>query len=70
MPFDKSSLMDAQCENEQPEPTGLVRIYIGLLVVFVLWGASVALFGLPGLYLPAVMAVPVIFVLLIRLTLG
>jgi hypothetical protein len=36
----------------------------------VLWGLSVAAFGIPGLYIPALIAVPVIWVLLILITRG
>lgn len=35
-----------------------------------LWGLSVATFGIPGLYIPALIAVPVIWVLLILITRG
>lgn len=36
----------------------------------VLWGLSVAAFGIPGLYIPALIAVPVIWTLLIIITRG
>lgn len=36
----------------------------------VLWGLSVAAFGIPGLYIPALIAVPVIWTLLILITRG
>ncbi|MGR3623281.1 hypothetical protein [Pseudophaeobacter sp.] len=35
-----------------------------------LWGCSILLFGIPGLYLPAVALVPVIFILLIAISRG
>lgn len=35
-----------------------------------LWGCSAMLFGLPGLYIPAVLMVPVMFVLLILISRG
>jgi hypothetical protein len=36
----------------------------------ILWGLSVAAFGIPGLYIPALAAVPVIWILLILITRG
>jgi hypothetical protein len=36
----------------------------------ILWGLSVAAFGIPGLYIPALAAVPVIWALLILITRG
>ncbi|WP_278921291.1 MULTISPECIES: hypothetical protein [Pseudophaeobacter] len=41
-----------------------------LISLVCLWGCSVLLFGIPGLYLPAVALVPVIFTLLIAITRG
>ena len=40
------------------------------LAGIVLWGLSVAAFGIPGLYIPALIAVPVIWTLLIIITRG
>ncbi len=35
-----------------------------------MWGCSALLFGLPGLYIPAVMMVPVMFLILILISRG
>ncbi|KUJ79935.1 hypothetical protein [Ruegeria profundi] len=35
-----------------------------------MWGCSTLIFGLPGLYIPAVMMVPLIFLLLILVSRG
>lgn len=35
-----------------------------------MWGCSALLFGLPGLYIPAVMMVPMMFVILILISRG
>ena len=40
------------------------------LLGIVLWGLSVAAFGIPGLYIPALIAVPVIWTLLMIITRG
>ncbi len=55
------------------EPTSrktLITIYAVLLLAVVLWGGAIALFGIPGLYIPAVAAVPVIYLLLIIISRG
>jgi hypothetical protein len=41
-----------------------------LITLVCLWGCSVLLFDIPGLYLPAVALVPVMFVLLIAISRG
>jgi hypothetical protein len=40
------------------------------LAIFSMWGCSILLFGLPGLYIPAVMMVPVMFLILILISRG
>lgn len=60
--------------NDTAKPTSKlseaawVWAIVGLLAV--LWGTSVALFGIPGLYIPAVAMVPVIFVALVVISRG
>jgi len=41
-----------------------------ILLLLVLWGAAVALFGLPALYLPAVVASPLVLVVLVLISIG
>ncbi len=38
--------------------------------IFSMWGCSALVFGLPGLYIPAVMMVPVMFLILILISRG
>ncbi len=38
--------------------------------IFAMWGCSVMLFGLPGLYLPALAMVPVMFLILLLISRG
>ncbi|MDA7965910.1 hypothetical protein [Ruegeria sp.] len=38
--------------------------------IFSMWGCSALLFGLPGLYLPALAMVPVMFLILILISRG
>lgn len=73
MPYDATSLTDrsdlAQNDTADSGPR-LWPIYAGLILALAALAGSVALFGLPGLYIPAVALVPVMFLLLIRITLG
>lgn len=41
-----------------------------LISLVSLWGCSILLFGIPGLYLPALALVPVMFLLLILISRG
>lgn len=47
-----------------------VWIFIAVAVFVAFWGASIALFGVPGLYIPALALVPVIYVVLILISRG
>lgn len=49
---------------------GEENLYYGAGLIFSLWGISVMLFGVPGLYIPALIMVPMIFVLLLAITWG
>ncbi|TCL08641.1 hypothetical protein BXY66_0679 [Shimia isoporae] len=48
----------------------LIAIYAVILLAVVLWGTSIALFGIPGLYIPALCAVPVIWTILLIISRG
>lgn len=49
---------------------GLIGIYATLLLVVALWGLSIFTWGVPGLYMPAVCFVPVMYALLIIISKG
>ncbi len=65
-------------DNTQPDNTinldretaSVLRILFTVLVVLAGWGTSIALWGIPGLYLPALGAVPVMWVVLILMARG
>ena len=44
--------------------------YFVITAIIATWGVSIATFGVIGFTLPAVAAVPLIFILMVRLTLG
>ncbi|QBF32363.1 hypothetical protein [Thalassococcus sp. S3] len=46
------------------------NIWYALVAFISLWASSALVFGLPGLYIPAVMLVPVIWVVLLLITRG
>ncbi|WP_375228654.1 hypothetical protein [Roseobacter sp. S98] len=46
------------------------NVWFALIFFFSSWMSSALIFGLPGLYLPALALVPVIFVLLLMITWG
>lgn len=45
-------------------------ILLVVLLALVAWGASVFFFGIPGLYIPALALVPVMYLLLIIISRG
>ncbi len=47
-----------------------VPYFIGVALLLAGWAASVAAFGLPGLFVPALIAVPIIFLALIAISWG
>ncbi|MCG7494360.1 hypothetical protein [Thalassobius sp. Cn5-15] len=44
--------------------------FLFALVAAVLWGLSIYTFGVPGLYIPALAAVPVVYIMLIIISRG
>ncbi len=60
-------------EHDQTKPTEAKQtnaILIAVLLVLIAWGVAVAIWGLPGLYIPAIGLVPVVFGGLLLLTMG
>jgi hypothetical protein len=46
------------------------RILLAVLIGLICWGLSIFTWGVPGLYIPALALVPVIYVLLILISRG
>lgn len=65
-----ASLQDDHAHDEIITSTGLKMIYATLALVVALWGLAVATWGVPGLYLPAVAFVPVMYGILIVISKG
>lgn len=45
-------------------------IWYALVAFFSAWGCAILMFGVPGLYLPALALVPVMFIILILISFG
>ncbi len=48
----------------------LKRIFLGIFLFLAGWGGSVVMWGIPGLYLPALALVPVMYIILILISRG
>ena len=72
MPFDQHGYAAHNASTKTAERNGRRKVwpYAGLFLLVALWCTSVVMFGVPGLYIPAVIATPVLAVLLIRITQG
>ncbi len=55
---------------ESSENAVAAKIIVVILFALVAWGLCIFFWGIPGLYLPAVALVPVIWIALITITLG
>ncbi len=55
---------------ESSENVVAAKILLTILVALVAWGLCVFIWGVPGLYIPALATVPVIWIALITITLG
>lgn len=53
-----------------PDAALVAPILLAVVVFLALWGTSIALWGVPGLYIPAVIMVPVIWVGLLLISRG
>lgn len=56
--------------SNQPDRKTVAWLLVAVAVFLALWAGSVALFGIPGLYIPALALVPVIWTVLIIISRG
>ena len=56
--------------SNQPSNKTALWLIVAVVIFLALWATSVALFGIPGLYIPALALVPVIWALLIVVSRG
>ncbi|MEQ8898790.1 MAG: hypothetical protein RID23_17035 [Roseovarius sp.] len=62
--------VEIQGYGEENEARTVALVLLGLLLVLAAWAAAVVVWGLPGLYIPAVALVPVCMLIIVRITLG
>jgi hypothetical protein len=53
-----------------PDAAAVGPILLGVVIFLALWGGSIALWGIPGLYIPALVMVPVIWAALLLISRG
>ena len=63
------ALFDTQA-SEKPARNPEKTAFAGVFLFVALWALSTITFGLPGLYIPAVAMVPIIWTVLITITMG
>ncbi len=70
------SLTDTQTDHhadttsEADEKALALKIILTVLFVLVAWGLAIFMFGVPGLYIPAVAVTPVMYIILITIARG
>ncbi|HHI71075.1 MAG TPA: hypothetical protein ENJ91_08735 [Rhodobacteraceae bacterium] len=69
-PAEAVNTFTPESETERKQSRATLIAYFTLALIIAGWAASVATFGVIGFTLPAVASVPLIFILLIRITLG
>ncbi len=57
-------------DADDPAEREAAQIWLGLGVFVCVWAVLVLIFGLPGLYLPALALVPVVFLALLLISMG
>ncbi|SFN57048.1 hypothetical protein SAMN04487859_10531 [Roseovarius lutimaris] len=66
----RNSKPPANQPPRDPDAAAVVPILLGVVIFLALWGGSIALWGVPGLYIPALVMVPVIWVALLLISRG
>ncbi len=57
--------------DEDAQDTALAKkIFIALFLIVTVWGAAIFKWGVPGLYIPALASVPLIYLVLIIVARG
>ncbi|WP_338548620.1 hypothetical protein [Roseovarius phycicola] len=67
---DTSQLTHTQSRLERSEATEVAMTILTVAVLVAAWATAVVIWGLPGLYIPAVAMVPVMFAALIYIAWG
>ncbi|CUH52553.1 hypothetical protein J7382_18455 [Shimia sp. R11_0] len=66
-----SSAVDTDAHHDDlPSRKEVITVWSAIALIAALWATSVAMFGIPGLYMPAVALVPVVFLALVVISRG
>ncbi len=65
-----ASASDISAPKTKTKLDPAIWVWAGIALLVALWGTSIVMFGVPGLYLPAVALVPVVYVALILISRG
>jgi len=65
-----STAPDHRHGSNRPSDKTAIWLIAAVVIFLALWATSVALFGIPGLYIPALALVPVIWTVLIIISRG
>ncbi len=57
-------------DARDPDEAAAIPILLAVLGFLATWGVSIALWGIPGLYIPALAMVPVIWIALLVISRG
>ncbi|GHG95830.1 hypothetical protein [Pseudodonghicola xiamenensis] len=56
--------------DDLPSTKATIWIFVAVAIFVALWATAIALFGVPGLYIPALALVPVVGLLIVLVSLG
>jgi len=65
-----ASASDISTPKTKPKLDPATWVWASIALLVSLWGTSIAMFGIPGLYMPAVALVPVIYLALVLISRG
>lgn len=63
-------MSQTNAQSAKAENALALKLVLAVLIALVAWGASFYTWGVPGLYMPAVAAVPVMYILLVLISRG
>lgn len=69
-PADSLETDHAHDTGSKSEDARAAKIMVAILLLLVAWGMAIFVWGVPGLYIPAVALVPVIWIALITMAAG
>lgn len=65
-----SDVQHTSANSHDPDAVAVLPILISVVVFLAGWATSIVMWGIPGLYIPALALVPVIWVLLLLISRG